>query len=123
MKAYIGWTFGFYYRGILARWALSQELPRLREHTQTVCYERLMDERQDTATLERMYDFLFNGTDHKHWERGEGTAPSGGDGYYTGKHSTSHDPNQRNHLIEIIQKLDEEVFNGEIAWLNRTLPC
>lgn len=118
MRTFIDWTFHAYYADILSRWALSREIPFLRERTVVVCFKDMMDDTKDVPAINGMLDFWFNGTTHKRWRYRKGPASG-----YNGTHATSHDPKTRERLISIIQKLDDEVFGGEIAWLDSVFPC
>jgi len=40
---------------------------------------------------------------------------------YAGVHSTSHDPELRRKLVDIIADFDAKHYHGDIAWINRTL--
>jgi len=121
MRAYIEWAFRYHYVGIYSHWALSVELPQVRERTKTICYEDMMNPEKDLQTIESALDFWFNnGTTPSHapWT---GALP--GHVNYTGGHSTPPDPTLRSGLKDLIKQLDAEYYNGEIAWMNSVLPC
>jgi len=102
----------------LAHYALSLKLPEVAERTKVMCYEKLSSAETDQQVIDEAFDFWFNGTDHKKYV---GVLP--GHNEYSGGHSTTHDPAIRGHLIDLVKKLDEEHYNGDIAWINSFLPC
>jgi len=120
MRAYVEWVFKYYYAGILSHWALGQEVPEVMERTRTLCYEDFMSPERDRKSIDAVLSHWFNGTDT--YEPFPGDLP-GHVGEFTGDHATSHDPNLRTRLKELIFKIDREHYNGEIEWLSATLPC
>jgi len=121
LRVLIDWLFHAYYDGVLTRWVLSREFRRARERIMVVCFEDLMSPERDLQTVAAMLFFLFNDNDGTtiDLERLE----RGGTGGYNGPHATSHNSATREHLVSAIKKLDEEVFDGEIAWLDSIFPC
>ena len=83
-----------------------------------MCYEKLASPDTDRQVIDEAFDFWFNGTDHEMYA---GRLP--GHNNYTGGHSTTHDPGIRGHLMELVEKLDREYYNGDIAWAQSFLPC
>jgi len=119
MRAYMEWVFRHYYTGILSLWALAQQVPHVGERIRTVCYKDLSSSERYHDTVNGALDFLFNGTTkHRPWR---GAPPSG-----TSKaaaHATSHNLTIHARLLEAIRWLDDEHYDGDIAWLDSVLPC
>lgn len=117
MRAYMDFVFHYHYKGILHHWGIAQGIPEVKERTITVCYEDLMSPDRDTQTVQKMLNFWYNSNNATY----EGTAP--GHLNYSGSHSTSHDPAVREQLIAAVKLVDQQFYNGEIAWANSVLPC
>jgi len=83
-----------------------------------VCYDDMLSPEHGSETLTKLLHFWYNGTSHQPLQ---GPLPS--DNEYSGSHSTSHDPTVRQRLAEVARRLDEEYYNGEIAWADSVLPC
>lgn len=98
-------------------WGLSRELEQARERTLTICYEDLSSKDKDLTTINNVLDFLYNRTEHKPWSGNVANM------HNAGGHSSSKNPVKKRRLLEVIKQLDVDVFNGEIAWLDSTLPC
>lgn len=120
VRAYVDWVMRYYYSGILSHWALSQQIPEIRQRTLTVCYEHLMSEQSDQQTVQSIVDFFFNGTVH-YKGRWDGVPP--GHLQYDGEHSTLTDVGIRDMVLKLIKEVDTKYYNGEIAWANSILPC
>jgi len=114
----------FHYGSLFRNWALAKEFKTLGERTYTVCYEDLTNN-FDSAwrAVNDMHLFFFH-------NRSQTSKIVFQDGdklkallNYKGGHSTSHDNNLRQHLVEVIQKIDREHYDGDIAWLTNVLPC
>lgn len=120
VRAYDDWVMRYYYSGILSQWALSQQIPQIKEWTLTLCYEDFMSQDRDLKTINRVIDFFFgDGTSvQKPWIR----IPPG-HVQYSGEHSTDHDRSIHDHVVKLIQQVDEKYYNGDIAWANSILPC
>jgi len=120
VRAYLDYVMNTKYNSILGIWALSQEFAYVRERTSTVCFEKLSsnDEILVRDEIERVINFLFNGTSHNfdHWQHHKRKA-------FARAHQTSHDPVLRQRLVETIRGLDQEHYNGDIAWLRSVIPC
>lgn len=118
VRAYVDWVMRYYYSGILSHWALAQQIPEVREHTLTVCYEDLMSEDRDLKSVHSIVDFFFDGAPPVAWN---GTPP--GHVNYDGGHATDHDTSIRNMVVKLIKEVDAKYYNGEIAWADSILPC
>jgi len=116
MHAYVDSAFRTYYLPILRAWVAVQESTAIRDKTLAVCFNDFAN--QPGATAATMLDHLYNGTSHPRSKLGSANNSSSFAG-----HSTSHDPTLRGHLKAVIQQIDEQYYNGDIAWLNSILPC
>jgi len=137
MKAYIGWVFPVKYRELFTRWAMMfstwSKYPSLshqallRNKTLVVCYEDLTSPSKDLETLQRMFRFWFGDNNHHPYAgllaEKDIWRSSPGQTEYRGAHSSARDPQLRKNLKEVIQKLDADFFDGEIAWLHSVFPC
>lgn len=117
MRAYIDFIFRIHYSGPFAHWALAQELPEVKERTMVMCYDELSSPETDLISVNRMIDFWYNGTQHREFH---GIPP----GQTEAKgHGTSHNPAIRERLKALVKQIDEEYYDGQIAWIHSTLPC
>jgi len=126
LRAYMDWVMRYYYAPIFAHWAMSEEVPEMRERTKVVCYEDLMskEEDRDLKAVHSVVDFFFDHAPPTPWE---GTPPGHAkvESGYKGGHSTTNDRSlaQKESLIQLIKNLDQKFYHGEIAWLNSINPC
>jgi len=139
MRAYATWVFKVKYEALLERWALSR-IPsapagtsspasssppitpalskQIQDRTLVVCMEDLASD--FNWTLE--FFFPSRSSDRIRENAVPGKTAAAGQ-RYEGRHSTSHDPQVRQRLVEVIRQLDRDYFNGEIAWLDSVFPC
>lgn len=117
MRAYIEFIFRVHYSGPFAHWAMSEELPELAERTRVVCFDDLRTPDRDLETINWMLDFYYNGTDHKEF-KGRQPSKSAARG-----HQTSHNPALRARLADMVKRIDETYYDGQIAWVHSVLPC
>jgi len=94
------------------------ELRPLTDRTMTACFEDLSHQNSTIvlATIRRVQDFLFNGTNYRPWSGKLELMQSGGGG-----HSTSHDSALRDRLQRIVRQIDETFYDGDIAWLDSSI--
>lgn len=124
MPRAVDWVFHHYYYVWLTDWALAREIPTLRDRTKTVCYEKLTRSDDGGAsaarTVEDMLDFFYNGTNNHEPYRGgfENVTQQ-----YAGRHATSDDAGVREELKRVVRDVDAKYYGGDIAWLDRILPC
>lgn len=118
MRTYIEWVFNVKYSSFLSRWAISREFSHVRDRTVEVCFEDLSSTDKDLESIHKVVDFLHNGDPTANSWMG-----SREELHDTKGHSTSKDPAKRERLLNIIKQLDEEIYNGDIAWLDSMLPC
>jgi len=113
-------VFRYSYRGVLEHLALAQQLSSLNKRSFTICYEDLSSADKDLDTINEALNFWFDGDmgSVKPWN---GKLPGHKD--YSGGHSTSHDPELRQRLVDVIKILDAKHYNNEIAWVDSVLPC
>jgi len=140
MRAYMEWVFRAHYQVELAAFGIAMGIRHVGERTKSVCYEDLASKDSDRVnrTMTSLLNFLYNGTDHKPWQRIQQLDGDGGDSYGgansdnidTGNatrtvvgHSTSKDPDLRRRLIELVKRIDFEYYRGDVAWLDSVLPC
>lgn len=121
LRAYIEAVFQYYYKPFYIDFSLSSAVPILKDRVSHVCFEDLAsdDSAAKAAAQGQMLDFLYNTTDARAALLDGGHRRAA----YEGGHATSHDPALRERLIGVIQRLDEEHYKGDIAWLNETMPC
>lgn len=83
-----------------------------------------MSKDRDLETVQKTVSFFFNGTPPIAWD---GIPPGHAkvDGGYKGGHSTTNDRTEKDkeRLLNVIKKVDENYYQGEIAWLNSLNPC
>jgi len=112
LQAYIEWVFTVHYRKTLSHFALSQELPVLRNRTMVVCFENLTAD--PVSSSDAMLSFLFHRPPP--FPRAWGSADAGG-------HATPATPEERESFLHEIQKLDLVLYGGAIAYANSVIPC
>lgn len=152
MRAYIGWVFAVKWHDVFERYAISQQQQITRERTMVVCYDDFIPTSAPSnndggyynqQTIDNVYNFLYNGSSYYYGVDDNGNNNNNKNSaiagqpppptttttapkipiYHDGPHSTSHDPVLRQHLKDVIMELDQNFFNGDIAWLDRILPC
>jgi len=101
---------------MLRLWVAMQENSAVRERIQIVCFENVTEAAE--ATVTRALDFLYNGTDHPPSPLKDSDTKD-----HQGKHATSHDPALTQSLMEVVKKIDDEHYGGDIAWLDSVFPC
>jgi len=118
MQVFLEWVFRVKYKDFFSRWALAREVPYMRNRTIDVCFEDLNSHDNDVKTIERVLRHLFGDeTDKVPW-RGDRSEL-----HDAGGHATPKDDAVKHRLSEIIRKLDRDVYDGQIAWLDSVLPC
>jgi hypothetical protein len=105
----------------MSDWVLAQEFDVLRERTRAVCFQDLesSDRQLVKENVMGILNFLYSNSPPRKWHPKKNVVL----GNYSGGHATSHDTVLREHLVQLIKQLDEEYFNGEIAWAHSVLPC
>jgi len=118
LRAYVEYVTRERYSPFFAFWTYAQKAPLFKERTSTFCYDELTASNTFTVqnSMERMLDFLYNGTSHEEWELKD---------YMTNRHAhgTSQDHTVRDRLTQMVRKLDQDHYNGDLAWLSSILPC
>jgi len=135
LRVYLDWVFHVHYRTILSRFALAQDIEPIRERTRVVCYEDLVSHEKGQEAARGIVSFLLN---NGAAGRGNIVADSRGlvgaavpadepksqtKEQYRGGHATSQDKDLREKLKKLIEELDAEHYDGDIAWLDSVLPC
>ena len=128
MRAYIDFVFrNDYYSSSLLAWrSLSLQVDWIQERTHVTCFESLMSNR--SAALADLLAFYYpTGVPNTMQVRAH-TADrlhmlSSKNGTYHGPHSTNHDAELRENLIRVIHELDNEFYDGQIAFVDSMIPC
>ena len=123
MKAYIEWVMKRHYQQheIFDQLALSVFVPWIGERTKIHCFEEFTSVPEYESEL-LWLEFFFSSTTL--WRsHDDGTNASSSTAEYNGTHATSHDPELRQSLVNIIRQLDGQYFGGQIEWLNSVIPC
>lgn len=121
------------------------------ERVYAICFEDLNDATKRNSTVDRMLAFWYSGSSrmrdlwwekyNHHWSKKLATEErSGRDGAAASTsrstnsatastvekiaaHSSTKDPGTTEHLRSLIERIDGEYYNGDIAWVNSILPC
>jgi len=119
LRAYIDWVFNVKYQGILSTWALLQQAhynhttaTSVRDRTLVICYEDLTSPEDGAKTIQKIFEHLTLAYGYQAQVA-----------EYSGDHATSHNVTILQQLTDIIAEIDEEYYNGDIAWLDSVLPC
>jgi len=106
-------------KGMLEHLALSRVVPALQKRVKTLCYEDMLSEEKDKATIEAAIEHWYGSLDDV--PKYNGTLP--GHKEYHGSHSTVKDDELQERLLNLAKKIDREHYNGEIAWFDSFSPC
>lgn len=130
LRVYMEFALHKWYRHVQTARQLAQQSRAGSNRTIFVCYEQLVSSPSTRErTMRQILDWLFPGHDQNYvGEAFTGHLISSTDYNsesvdYMGGHATNHDPRLRQHLRNIIQLLDENVFASEIAAIDKTLLC
>jgi len=145
MRTYLDYVFNDRYSGILSHWALGRGMPNstIAKRSATVCYENLNAgaSRRRDDTVDWMLQFWYGGGGNENndepdpdttntaavmrWReeyRRRNRLLANNDASFAG-HSTKKDPGTVRLLRDVIRRLDEWYYNGDVAWLNSVMPC
>jgi len=129
MRVYVDVALQKWYRGVRVARELALQSSVGGNRTLFVCYEQLISTREQSMReiMEWMYPGKIKGSDKDAFTSQHRILPVKSESHqasvYSGGHATSHDPELRLRLRSIIERLDEELFHGEIASLNAALSC
>lgn len=118
MRVYIDVALSKWYDGVAPYF---EELARRRavdqtvERTWVVCFEDYTNASIKEALFQESMDFLYPGG-HRFQIPVEPEA-------YDGAHSTSHDPETRQILLDLVHEMDESIFDHALERLNRFHQC
>jgi len=145
LRVYVDVALNKWYADVMPYYHRSQELLETERQflgvqepqqpkTLFVCFEDASNPDTEGATFDKMMDFLYPG-DSSTGNNSTTTSPkfkmpiavssstSAATSSYEGPHATSHDPELRQQLFEIVQSLDRRVFNGTLKRMNDVFRC
>ena len=127
LRAYTEYVFRTKYRNIFdIRARTLSDDQSLRGRVKYVCFERLSSKDHSVVrrTAEDVLDFLYDDSATEKESRLRASWEYRASMSSSGAHATSHDPELRRRLTEIVQQLDRDYYDNDIAWLNNTaVPC
>ena len=112
--------------------------PSIQQRVRTFCFEDLVTSQTKSSTVDALIGFLTDNmttTSATMIKDNDDSISSAADeedevsnqksreGKYDGGHATSHDPTLRQRLFKIIEQIDREYYNNDIAWLHSIVPC
>jgi hypothetical protein len=117
LRVFVEFSFSYYWKKLLYSWNEAQKNPasRLYRKFHIACYEDLINPASERAALHSMVDFLYPGGFHVP-DRVIERKSAGG-------HATSTDPILRSRLRGIIERLDQEVFHGNVLLHQTSFQC
>jgi hypothetical protein len=122
MAVYIAASLNKKYLGLQSYYeqARERELKDGRARTKFVCFEAAEDPFQQESVFKNITDWLFPGG-HNYTLPVYTALPQ--NQTYKGSHSTSRDPLLREQLRALVHKLDNKIFNGDLAKLQSYIKC
>ena len=135
MRVYLDWVWHAFYGKTFQFWALSRgwKCLSIRKRVKTFCFEDLSSKTTSSASVAEVIGFLTDNITKTNEPQlaeevvEDDVAPEEvdktGDQEQHKGHATSHDPTLRRRLLEIIQQIDRDDYNNDIAWLHSVLPC
>ena len=133
MRVYLDWVWHTLYGKTFQFWALSNGwscLP-IRKRVKTFCFEDLSSKTKSSTSVAEVIGFLTDNITKINEQQSAEVEDDKdipeevdkADQEQHKGHATSHDPTLRQRLLEIIQQIDRDDYNNDIAWLHSVLPC
>jgi len=122
LRVYADFALSAFYYGLMPYWKIVQErhAQEGKQRTMLVCFDELSDPSTKINSYFKVVNWLYPNRANSSFHPPSSIVTHSA---YSGGHATDHDPRLRSRLIEILGRLDCELFDNLLAFIEDAFPC